>query len=282
MRPAEPERHEELAELAELAALQVLGADEQRRLAGHLEAGCAACDERYARGVASLDALALAGPDVPPSRTARAALLAALDAPPAEDVSPPRAPRRLARWRVALPALAAGVALLLAAGSFLTARRLEREGAAAMRQLRAGLGEMLDARLAERGASVEALAARLDSFEAALRRSGEAGVRAVSLAGEAAFGTTSARVVVDRAGNQVLLLASQLPPAPPGHTYQLWVIVSGMPRSLGVFDPDDRGRALHVESEPLQLADDRYSLAISVEPAGGVRLPTGPIVLTSH
>jgi anti-sigma-K factor RskA len=278
---ADRERHEELARLAELAPLQVLGADEQRLLAEHLDE-CEHCRERHGEGIDALDALALAGPSVAPREAARRALLAALDATPKAHGTPLRAPLRRGGWRVALPAVAAGVALLLAAGSFFTARRALRDAEEGARRASAQVDAMLDARLAERDERLDGFAARLAGFEDALRRSREEGARAVSLAGEAAFGTASARVVVDRAGNQVLLLASRLPPAPPGRTYQLWVIVSGTPRSLGVFDVDPEGRALHVESEPLGLADDEFSLAISVEPAGGVPQPTGPIVLTSH
>lgn len=276
MAPVDPAVHEELARLAELAALRALDPDEHRRLSEHLRDGCEDCLARSEQGLRALDILTLAGPVAAPSAGARAALLDAIDAPGARPERR-RTPVRRARWRAALPAMAAGLALVLAAGALFTARRVERDAAAALGEARA----QLEARLAERDGSVEALAARLAHSEEVLRAKA-AGVREVTLAGEADFGAASARVVVDRAGNQVLLLASRLPPAPRGHTYQLWVIVSGTPRSLGVFDADTEGRALHVESEPLHLDDDDFRIAISVEPSGGVPQPTGPIVLASH
>jgi anti-sigma-K factor RskA len=274
MERVDPRLHAELLELAELAALEVLEPDEHRRLAAHLRAGCAECAERYDQGARALAALALAGPDAQPFPDHREKLLSA--------VAGPRAPRALPTaprggWRVAVPAFAAGVALLLAAGSLFTARRAERDAADVIRLAR----EELDARLGERDTRLAAVSARLSDFEAAVAQLGEERVRQVTLVGDAAFGDASARVVVDPAGHQVLLLASRLPPAPPGRTYQLWVIVSGAPESLGVFDSDAGGRALHVESRPLELADE-FSVAISVEPAGGVHQPTGPIVLASH
>jgi anti-sigma-K factor RskA len=88
-------------------------------------------------------------------------------------------------------------------------------------------------------------------------------------------------VVMDASGHQVLLLASRVPPLPAGQTYQLWVIVSGTPQSLGVFRPDPDGRVLHMETENVTFSSDA-KVAVSVEPSGGVPQPTGPIVLISH
>jgi anti-sigma-K factor RskA len=272
MERVDPRLHVELMDLAELASLEMLEPDEERRLLSHLRAGCAECAELYDLGAHAAGVLAHAVDGVRPDPQRRAALLAAVAGPRA---LPAHAPR--AGWRVALPALAAGIALLIAAGALLSARRVERGAADAIRTARAEL----DARLSEGDARHAALSARLSGFETAVAQLGESRVRQVTLAGDAAFGNASARVVVDPAGHQVLLLASRLPPAPPGRTYQLWVIVSGAPESLGVFDSDAAGRALHVESRPLELADE-FSVAISVEPTGGVPQPTGPIVLMSH
>lgn len=265
--------HAQLVELAELAPLQGLEPEEHRLLAEHLDGGCSECAERYTEGVAALDVLGLAVPHVAPTPESREALL--------ETITSAREGTGSLRrdgWRVAFPALAAGVAVVLAVGSLFTARHIEHTAADALRLARA----QMDARLAERDQQMQALSARLAHFEETLQARGESAVRELALGGEAAFVRASARVVVDRAGHQVLLLASELPPAPPGHTYQLWVIVSGAPHSLGVFDADDGGRALLVESGSFDLAADEFSVAVSVEPAGGVPQPTGPIVLVSH
>lgn len=263
--------HEQLRDLAELAPLRGLDPEEHRRVADHLAEGCDECAGRYARGLDALEVIGATVALLPPSPGRRDALLAAAE--PAT-VAPIAAPRK--RWHLAIPALAAAIALVLAAGSLHTARRAEQRAVSGVRLARA----QVDARLAERERDIESLAARLARFEHAVEVD-EARVRELPLSGEASFVNASARVVVDRAGNQVLLLASELPPAPEGHTYQLWVIVSGAPRSLGVFDADAGGRALFVESGPLELNED-FSVAVSVEPAGGVPQPTGPIVLVSH
>lgn len=265
--------HAALRELAELAPLEVLASDERGRLAEHLGEGCTACEESYARGARALDVLALAAPALAPAPERRGQLLAALDPPRAAWEL--RAERR-ERRRFALSALAAGVALALGLGFAVSSWRAWRASESAVLLAR----QQIDALLAERDRRIEALSERLRRFEHVLAE-GQAGARALTLAGEASFGGTSARVVVDPEGHQVLLLASRLPPPPPGHTYQLWVIESGTPRSLGVFDPDAAGRVLHIESDPSQLPGD-IRVAVSVEPSGGVPQPTGPIVLASH
>lgn len=278
MEPRDPMAHEALLELAELAPLQGLEPEEHRRLAEHLEAGCEECEVRYAEGLRALDVLADAAPDVDPSPALREALLTS--------VAPAREERRSqgGGWRVAFPALAAGVALAVAVGSLYTALRIEHDARETLREARAQLDAQIEAKLARDDTRLEDLAARLARFESALEtKGGTLRVRELPLGGTSDSVTATARAVVDTEAHQVLLLASRLPPAPPGHTYQLWVIESGAPapRSAGVFDPDAGGRVLHVETAPGDL-EREFQVAVSVEPSGGMPQPTGPIVLASH
>lgn len=274
MEPRERARHEELAELAGLAPLQGLAAEEQRRLVDHLAEGCDSCALRYREGVAALDVLALAAPDATPTPGRRETLLAAI----APDAAAPSARAfQRAQRRAVFAALAAGVALAIAAGALLTALRVERGALEGIRLARS----QLDARLASGDRQLAGLDARLARFERAIEASGGLRIRELPLDATSASLSASARVMVDPAGSQVLLLASRLPPAPPGHTYQLWVIEDGAPRSVGVFDPDEGGRVLHVESAPGDLTRE-FSVAVSVEPSGGLPQPSGPIVLASH
>ncbi len=268
--------HEELLALAELAPLQGLEPEEHRQLARHLEEGCPECANRYAEGFEALDVLAWTTPAVTPTAERRALLLDAIGGDATD-----RQLASTAGWRVAAPALAAGLALVLATASLFSslfnADRVEHSAKELVRQARAQLEERLT--VPER--RIESLSLRLDQFAQTLESNRLASIREFTLAGEASFVGTSARVVVDPSGRQVLLLASELPPAPPGRVYQLWVIVKGSPRSVGVFDADTSGRALHVETGPLEVSDE-LSVAVSVEPIGGVPQPTGPIVLASQ
>lgn len=268
--------HDELRELARLAPLGALLPEEQRRVALHAAGGCEECSAALREGDEALEVLALAAPPLAPSPRAREALLGSLGRAPVRRAPgrqvPPR--RRASGQRFA--AVAAGLALALSAGSLALVWREARD-------LRRALDDA-DARASERIAaeaqSREALAARVGSFEQTLETRVANSV-SLALAGDASFGAANARVVMDAAGQQVLLLASRIPPLPAGRTYQLWVIVSGSPRSLGVFAPDPEGRVVYVGSEPLELPTG-VKAAVSIEPSGGVPQPTGPIVLVSR
>ena len=273
------QEHAELMELALLAPLGALLPEEQRRVALHAAEGCARCEVALREAHGALDVLALAAPSVAPSARGRESLLASLDAAVPlrvrpERQAPPPQPRRGLAQRFA--AIAAGLALLLASASLFEVLRQGRETRRAL--------ELADARVEQRiaaeGQQREALAQRVGAFEQELETRVASSV-SLALAGEATFGTADARVVMDAAGQQVLLLASRIPPLPEGRTYQLWVIVSGAPRSLGVFAPDRDGRVIYVQSEPLDLPTG-VQAAVSIEPSGGVPQPTGPIVLVSR
>jgi anti-sigma-K factor RskA len=81
------------------------------------------------------------------------------------------------------------------------------------------------------------------------------------------------RVFVD-ARRGVLLLASNLPPAPEGKAYEMWVIPkSGNPLPAGVFQSATDGTALHVLSGPVDVTA-AGAIAVTLEPAAGVPQPT--------
>ncbi|HEX5067812.1 MAG TPA: anti-sigma factor [Myxococcota bacterium] len=273
------QEHAELTDLVLLAPLGGLLPDEQRRVALHASEGCARCEAALREAHAALDVLALAAPELEPSPRARDAVVAALEAAaPLRALplrtAPPRDAHRSFAQRFA--AVAAGLALLLSAASLFVALREGRE----TRQALALADAQALQRIAAEGQQREALAQRVGAFEQEIQTRVAASV-SLALAGEASFGTANARVVMDAAGQQVLLLASRIPPLPEGRTYQLWVIVSGAPRSLGVFAPDREGRVVYVQSEPLELPSG-VQAAVSIEPSGGVPQPTGPIVLVSR
>jgi len=74
------------------------------------------------------------------------------------------------------------------------------------------------------------------------------------------------------------LVVTGLPRVPEGKAYELWTLRSGTPRPAGVFHVDDAGRA----AVGVAAADGAVEgFAVSVEPASGVLVPTGPIVLAS-
>jgi hypothetical protein len=79
----------------------------------------------------------------------------------------------------------------------------------------------------------------------------------------------------------VLLLASNLPAAPAGKTYEMWLIPkSGNPVPAGLFQSDTQGAALHLQRLPVDIASTK-AVAVTLEPAGGVPQPTSQPVIVA-
>ena len=72
----------------------------------------------------------------------------------------------------------------------------------------------------------------------------------------------------------VLLIASNLPQAPAGKIYEMWVIPSGgKPVPAGLFQSAANGTAIHLQRGSVNLATTAV-IAVTLEPAGGVPQPT--------
>lgn len=88
------------------------------------------------------------------------------------------------------------------------------------------------------------------------------------------------RVFLD-AKRGVLLLASNLPPAPAGKAYEMWVIPKGgKPVPAGLFQSASDGTALHVLAGPVNVASTG-AVAVTLEPEGGVPQPTSQPVIVA-
>ncbi|MGA2593864.1 MAG: anti-sigma factor, partial [Bryobacteraceae bacterium] len=80
----------------------------------------------------------------------------------------------------------------------------------------------------------------------------------------------------------VLLLASNLPPAPAGKAYEMWVIPKGgKPLPAGMFQSATDGTALHVLPGPVDVASTG-AVAVTLEPEAGVPQPTSrPVIVAA-
>lgn len=88
------------------------------------------------------------------------------------------------------------------------------------------------------------------------------------------------RVFLDPARG-VLLLASNLPPAPAGKIYEMWVIPkSGNPVPAGLFQSAADGTALHVLPGPVNVAGTA-AVAVTIEVAAGAAVPNLPPVFAA-
>ena len=71
-------------------------------------------------------------------------------------------------------------------------------------------------------------------------------------------------------GDRAVLVAENMPPAPEGKTYEIWVIKGDTPQPSGLFEPKGNSIAAVVEN-PVEGAD---AVAVTVEPEGGSKKPT--------
>ncbi|HXM40852.1 MAG TPA: anti-sigma factor [Bryobacteraceae bacterium] len=79
----------------------------------------------------------------------------------------------------------------------------------------------------------------------------------------------------------VLLVASNLPPAPSGKIYEMWVIPKGgKPVPAGLFQSAADGTAVHVVPGPVDVAGTA-AVAVTVEVVAGAQVPNLPPVFAA-
>ena len=255
--------HEPFDTLAPVYAVGALDGDDLVRFEAHLREGCAECAAVLRASAEAFVALAgEATPMIPPAQV-RDALLRRVDAS-----SRPRRPRfGWMRWAVATAAAA------IAAAAFtggVVASRYEKRIGVIVREM-----SQLRDQVRREQALLRDEVARARAVALLLR---DPATRVVALNGLPAAPSASGRVVWhETAGGQ--LYVSGLPPAPAGKTYEVWTIAGPAPKPAGLFDVDARGTA----SVPVAPVDDGpvKVFAVTLEPAGGVPAPTGPMVLAS-
>jgi anti-sigma-K factor RskA len=253
--------HDAWLEQADVYALGALDGEELAQFEAHLATGCTLCAARLRETREALTALPESLPPVAPSAALRARVLerVAAERPPAAAHAPLRPSRRPSRaiWWAGWAGLAAAAVLLVVVNAQLRATRDE------LRLLHDRV-TMLQTELSQR--------------EEALRFLSDPSVRYVSLGGLKPSPEASAWLLWNPGTRQGLLLARGLPVTPPGKAYELWALAGSQPVPAGVFGVDNRGRALF-RVPPLPGGQNFDAFAVTLEPAGGVPQPTGPMHL---
>ncbi len=250
-----------LEQAADVYALGALDGAELAEFEAHLATGCATCAERLRETREALAVMPRALPPVPPPPALRARVLERIDAerPTARAPVAPRLEPRRGRvlWWAGWAGLAAAAALLVVVNTQLSRTREE---------IRALQGR------------VAALQGELAERERTLGFLSDPNVRYVSLAGLKPTPEANAWVLWNPTTRQGLLLARGLPAPPAGHAYELWALAGTQPVPAGVFSVDAAGRALlRLPALPADQTFDAF--AVTLEPAGGVPKPTGPMHL---
>jgi len=81
---------------------------------------------------------------------------------------------------------------------------------------------------------------------------------------------------------QGILWVSGLPPLPLEKSYELWAFVGDQPVPAGTFDAKSDGATVIPISKQESFDERPVKFAVSVEPKGGVPVPTGAIVLVGE
>ena len=279
--------HEDYKEMLAAYALGALEAEGVRALEEHLRT-CADCAAEVAEWSDATSALALSAQAVEPPAELRARILESIRSVPQNSVEKikdggkiesdnaqqvvsnvvqmPKDARRRPLVPVWFGAIAASLAIIaLAASLFVVWKRLNR----------------LQYEMERERANAETLAKELSAEREMREMLTAPGVRMTELAGMGATPTASAKLAVDPQTGKAMLFAYNLPPAPAGRAYQLWYISDlKNPVPGAVFDTDARGRAVLRDQVP-EAGRNASIFAVTLEPAGGVRAPTGDKYLLS-
>ena len=93
--------------------------------------------------------------------------------------------------------------------------------------------------------------------------------------------TAVGRVLWNTKDDQAMFYGINLPQPPEGKIYQLWAVVGGDPKSAGIFNVNESGKNVLMLKSLNDLGEIKQ-FAVSLEPAGGVPLPTGKIYLSGE
>ena len=234
--------HQELSELYELYALGLLEPEERIELERHLAEDCVQCRDGVKKGLA-LGALMGALPErLDPPRRLRARVLASIG------VESKSSRLWLAGLAFACACLLIGLVLVNFEGS-----RWKGELASAESELRASQADLARSR-------------------AALEFLNEPETQQVGFGGNQPLPPHGHIAVNGKHG--VLLMASNLPQAPAGKIYEMWLVPKkGAAIPAGLFQSDTRGNVLYLRPDAVDVANTK-AVAVTVEPAAGSPAPT--------
>jgi anti-sigma-K factor RskA len=105
------------------------------------------------------------------------------------------------------------------------------------------------------------------------------GGRSWSLVGTERAPRAGGLLIQEPNGQPPLLVVHDLPDLPSQQAYQAWVISDGTPTGAGVLEPGRGGQQVTRLEQSLANVD---TVALTIEPAGGSRAPTGPIVAAAR
>jgi anti-sigma-K factor RskA len=268
-------------------AADALEAEEREAVARHLATGCPRCAGALAEAESVLAQLALSVPPLDPSPAARARLLARLEGAsprllraPSVAPSPAAAGRPARNWRaVVSAAIAAGVVAVVTHFGINRPLVREVERLRAEREALATRESTLAHDVAERDSRIAGLERDAARSAETVRMLRSPGVEVIPLRGAPAQPEAAGRLFYDHGAGRWYFHASKLRPAGAGKTYELWFINRAQEKvPAATFDADAGGEATLLFDLPESVGTLSLA-AVTDEPAGGVKQPTGAIQL---
>jgi anti-sigma-K factor RskA len=277
---------DEIREDLPLYALDALDAEEcvavEAALADDAELARELREWREVVGLMALEAPSAAPPDLKDKLLAR--VRGAAPAPTAAPTQGRVARRRLGGWTAPLAAAAAAVFAIAAYREIGHRAELTRAHQTiagmqgSLRTMQTTL-DTISATLAQREGDVNALRLALSQAQEALSVVQQPNLQMVALRETKDAPPAAGHVLLSPPTGKALFYAFDLPPAPPDKVYELWWITEkDGPVRAAVFHPDERGIG-RVEATIPTGAGALQAAAVTVERAGGVPKPEGPMVL---
>ena len=247
--------HEIWLEHGDIYTAGALDGEELKQFETHLASGCATCAAHVRETRESLMLLDRSLEPMTPSPTVKAKLLSQIEP---EIVTPRSKKPWLSQlsWGFGGGALVAAGLLVFLSWNLVSTRK----------------------ELAEVRGRIDALQTDLAKREEVIGFLTNPQVRVVSLAGLPASPNARGLLLWNADRRAGLFLATGLAQVPADSIYELWAISGNEPVPAGLFALDQQGRALL--KLPVLPADKTFDkFAVTVEPAGGVPKPTGPMHL---
>lgn len=235
--------HEPWLERGELYALGALDGEELNDFQSHLGADCAICKSSLQETRETLNLLPRSLRPVTPRPELKARLLAQIDKERVVSIPEQKESRR---WQRMVGTIAAGIIAVVLVGVYYQYRQEPRDA----------------------------------TNRAVVNLLRDPATRDLPLYGAGPMPAAKGRFLWNDSGEGHVFVTN-LPAAPAGKIYAVWTIArNSAPLYVGAVETDANGQgAAHIKSAPSPLPIETF--AVSLENAGAIAAPAGPIVLVS-
>ena len=235
--------HQYWHEQGDLYALDALDGQDLNEFEAHLVAGCSDCEAHISATREALTLLHRSLQPITPSAAVKARIVERTAGEKSVIAARPRIARR--RWPIITGTLAAGIAGALLAGGLVVKRYEPRHTV----------------------------------YQSVIDLLRDPATRDLPLYGIGPTPDAAGRFLWNQSGEGHIFV-NHLPAAPEGKMYAVWTLAqSSPPRYVGTITTDATGRGgLHINAPSDQPVE---TFAVTIEPAGTVAAPSGPMVLVS-